>query len=387
MQFQPFTANVIDAGGGHVNLLIDRDADGYPPTGVEVLVSPTMITTDEPAADTADASFAQGFRAGLAIRRASDALALVPIHDHDRMLEHLVDEWGARGVAIMLMDGLTGPDAVPWLDAVAAERGRVTVGRDDFGRLWDVANDEASRCMTGPQYARLQEVARVAAVSLDDQTPSGGWTAGQQINDRETLRGVLKRAHEALCAAGPAVGPLAPSNEHARDAVAHLAAATDAVAGAVTTLGLEVGDTFDPRPGCSPLCAEGHTYRGTCEQQVDADVLAPDEFADEPVMTLRAIQQAILMEAPLETVLSLRLRRALSSLAWHVERSEVETTAAGPDRCCEEGYFGDDHACRKQPGPTAVERPAVALYTVDEVADLLGRSVVSALNASWEAGR
>lgn len=35
----------------------------------------------------------------------------------------------------------------------------------------------------------------------------------------------------------------------------------------------------------------------------------------------------------------------------------VAETASGPNTCCENGNFGDDHECRKQPGPAANTDP------------------------------
>lgn len=82
--FDPFYATVIGQGGGHVNLLIDRQTEQYPPTGAKALVTPAPAAT-----------FVSG------------QPEPIPLHDHDAMLEHLVDEWGARGVAVKLMEGLT----------------------------------------------------------------------------------------------------------------------------------------------------------------------------------------------------------------------------------------------------------------------------------------
>lgn len=46
---------------------------------------------------------------------------LAEAHDHDAWLSHLVDEWGARGVASKLMEGMTDDQARRWLRVLQAD--------------------------------------------------------------------------------------------------------------------------------------------------------------------------------------------------------------------------------------------------------------------------
>lgn len=52
-------------------------------------------------------------------------------HDHDQMLAHLIDEWGARGVVLQLLETLTSANALNLLEVVHRDLTNPPITRDE----------------------------------------------------------------------------------------------------------------------------------------------------------------------------------------------------------------------------------------------------------------
>jgi hypothetical protein len=106
------------------------------------------------------------------VRLLEEEVAIADRHDHDQMLSHLVDEWGARGVAHKLMEAMADDQARQWLDVLRREVEQniavtVPVPEDDAQPVEPLFTSEAVNVNGGRVLFIPDDFSIIASTPLD----------------------------------------------------------------------------------------------------------------------------------------------------------------------------------------------------------------------------
>jgi hypothetical protein len=109
------------------------------------------------------------------VRLLEEEVAIADRHDHDQMLSHLVDEWGARGVAHKLMEPMTDNQARQWLNVLLRDINQDKVRSDeaqpalcsDCEHVWAIHNEDG--CTAGSDFLIEENACPCTEPRLSDE--------------------------------------------------------------------------------------------------------------------------------------------------------------------------------------------------------------------------